>query len=172
MPEFDAATKKVHFEHLKSMIPEGCDNRRVKTQKRDLEEAWKMFGRGFITAVGDRCLMKGMMFGLLDYQLTAVGWMMSRECGRTSPYGGILADAPGLGKTVISLATIIGNPPHGEQDNEFCKATLVVVPNKDIAEQWHQEVLKHCGESWSAFAIKYSRKMNYPLVFIKQQLIV
>ncbi|KAJ4120127.1 hypothetical protein NW768_010411 [Fusarium equiseti] len=172
MPEFNAATKKVHFEHLKSMIPEGCDNRRVKTQKRDLEEAWKMFGRGFISAVGDRCLMKGMKFGLLDYQLTAVGWIMFRECGRTSPYGGILADAPGLGKTVISLATIIGNPPRGEDDDEFCKATLVVVPNKDIADQWYQEVSKHCEDIWTGFAIKYSRKMNYSLAFIKQQLIV
>jgi len=45
-----------------------------------------MFGLRNITAVGDRCLIKGMNFGPPDYQLTAVGRMMFRECGRTFPY--------------------------------------------------------------------------------------
>ncbi|KAL6912815.1 hypothetical protein FSST1_010575 [Fusarium sambucinum] len=172
MPEVHATTKKELLNHFKSSIPEGSDVRRVKTQARDLEEAWKMFGPRTITAAGDRCLMKGMNFGLLDYQLMALGWMMSREFGRTLPHGGILADAPGLGKTVTSLATIIGNPPYDDPDKTFCNATIIVVPNKDIVDQWYQEVRKHCQPPFSKWVMKYSRSRDTPLEQVEDQLIV
>ncbi|KAM0491618.1 hypothetical protein ACHAP8_010539 [Fusarium lateritium] len=172
MPKGNATTQKELFSHYKKSIPEGSDVRRVKTQERDLKEAWKMFGPKTITAAGDRCLMKGMQFGLLDYQLTAVGWMMSRECGRTLPYGGILADAPGLGKTVTGLAAIIGNPPDIDPDKTFCKATLVVVPNKDIADQWLSEVKRHCLSPYSDWVTKYTAGSDTTLAQLKEQLII
>ncbi|OBS20746.1 hypothetical protein FPOA_07086 [Fusarium poae] len=172
MPKGNATTQKELFSHYKKSIPEGSDVRRNSTQQRDLKEAWKMFGPKTITAAGDRCLMKGMQFGLLDYQLMAVGWMMSRECGRTLPYGGILADAPGLGKTVTSLAAIIGNPPDIDPDKTFCKATLIVVPNKDIADQWHQEVEKHCRPPYSDWVLKYRPGGGMTLAQLKEQLII
>ncbi|KAH6965198.1 SNF2 family N-terminal domain-containing protein [Fusarium venenatum] len=172
MPGVHATTKKELLDHFKSSIPEGSDVRRVKTQARDLEEAWKMFGPRTITAAGDRCFMKGMNFGLLDYQLMALGWMMSREFGRTLLHGGILADAPGLGKAVTSLATIIGNPPDDDPDNTFCNATIIVVPNKDIVDQWYQEVRKHCQPPFSKWVMKYSRSRDTPLEQVEDQLIV
>lgn len=172
MPGVNATTKKELMDHFKNSIPEGCDNRHTKTQRRDLEEAWKMFGFKSITAVGDRCLMKDMKFGLLDYQLVAVRYWMFRELGRTVPHGGILADAPGLGKTVISLAAIVGNPPYGELDKAFAKTTIVVVPNKDIVEQWYQEVMKHLQDPYSSYVLRYARSLGFTLAQIKSNWIV
>ncbi|KAJ4265071.1 hypothetical protein NW762_005315 [Fusarium torreyae] len=172
MASFRATTKKDQWKHLKESIPEGCDTRRVKTQAKDLNDASKMFGRGKVKAVDSTWLLDGMNYPLLDYQLAAVGWMMSRENGRTAPYGGILADAPGLGKTVISLAAIIGNPPYGKEDEDFCQATLVVVPNKDIAWQWYEEVKKHCKDPLSTWVIVWSRSLNLPIGQLKGQWVV
>ncbi|KAM0336918.1 hypothetical protein ACHAPQ_003652 [Fusarium lateritium] len=172
MATFQANTKKDQWRHLKRGIPEGSDLRRVKTQAKDLDEASKMFGFGKIKAIDSVWLLDGMKNGLLDYQLSAVGWMMSRECGRIGPTGGILADAPGLGKTVISLASIIGNPPRGPEDEEFCQATLIGVPNKDIAIQWRDETRKHCKAEYADRVIIWSQSMDIPVALLKSQWII
>lgn len=172
MASFQASTKKDQWQQLKRSIPEGSDLRRVHTQAKDLDEATKMFGRGKIKAKDSTWLMNGMNWPLLDYQLAAVGWMMNRECGRSGPSGGILADAPGLGKTVISLATIIGNPPCGPEDKEFCQATLIGVPNKDIAIQWRDEVRKHCKEEYADSVIIWSQSMDISIATLKTQWIM
>ncbi|KAF4968649.1 hypothetical protein FSARC_3988 [Fusarium sarcochroum] len=172
MASFQATTKKDQWKHLKESIPEGCDIRRVNTQAKDLDDASKMFGRRKVKAVDSTWLLNGMNYPLLDYQLAAVGWIMSRENGRTAPYGGILADAPGLGKTVISLAAIIGNPPYGQEDKDYCQATLVVVPNKDIANQWHDEVKKHCKDPLATWVLVWSQSKDIPMGQLKSQWIV
>jgi SNF2 family DNA or RNA helicase len=172
MASFQASTKKDQWQQLKRSIPEGSDLRRVNTQSKDLDEATKMFGRGKIKAKDSTWLMDGMNWPLLDYQLAAVGWMMSRECGRSGPSGGILADAPGLGKTVISLASIIGKPPRGPEDDEFCQATLIGVPNRDIAIQWKDEVKKHCKKEYADSVIIWSQSLDISMATLKKQWIM
>ena len=61
---------------------------------------------------------------LTDYQIEGVKWLISREFDRNP--GGILADDPGLGKTLQMLSLIYINKK---------EKTLIVVP-KSILTQW------------------------------------
>ena len=58
------------------------------------------------------------------YQEEGVNWMIRRERSRR-PYG-LLCDEPGLGKTIQTIATFIGNPK---------KRTLLAVPTC-VLKQW------------------------------------
>ncbi|KAK1447273.1 SNF2 family domain-containing protein [Colletotrichum melonis] len=122
----------------------GNDNRHSATQKRDLKEALRFLGRGMVRAVGETDYhLRGMKSNLRDCQLTAVVWMVKRENAETHPYGGVLADAPGMGKTVVSLACVTGNPPDDEDRREWSGATLIILPNQTVAEQWGEEIQNH-----------------------------
>lgn len=59
-------------------------------------------------------LLKGMKqtTRLTEVQLPAVAWMVKREHSIASPCGGILCDDTGMGKTIMTLALIVGNPQH------------------------------------------------------------
>ncbi|BCS05336.1 DEAD/DEAH box helicase [Aspergillus luchuensis] len=67
------------------------------------------------------------------------------------PLGGILADTMGLGKTVTTLSTILSTLDHSEEwvkkrtnsqvsGTKGAKATLIVVPNEALMEQWLDEI--------------------------------
>ncbi|KAL7961250.1 SNF2 family N-terminal domain-containing protein [Trichoderma compactum] len=129
---------------MKSQIPQNCDTRRKNTQNQDLHEAASLFGYKRVKAVNGRWRLEGMETGLDSYQLTAVAWMVKRELARAKPFGGLQADAPGMGKTVMSLACIVGNQADDEDREKFGNATLVVVPNKTFGKQWEEEAQKHC----------------------------
>lgn len=47
--------------------------------------------------------MKGMKSSLSHYQMLGVSFMRERETAGIAPAGGILADAMGLGKTVMQI---------------------------------------------------------------------
>lgn len=134
-----ASTHADQMAQLKASIPQDCDTRRKNTQKQDLKEAIKVFGCRRIEAVDGDWRLKGMKTAMRCHQITAVAWMVKRELARMEPFGGILADAMGMGKTVMSLACILGNPPDDEHIERFCRATLVVVPSKTVALQWEAE---------------------------------
>lgn len=72
--------------------------------------------------------------------------MVSRELSATPPYGGLLADSMGLGKTVQTLACMIANPPRDEDKKRKTKATLIVVPSAVIL-QWMEEIRNHAEAS-------------------------
>lgn len=135
---------KTHAEQIAKMmagVPEGYDTRRRKTQKQDLQEAIKLFGYKRVEAINGDWKLKGMTTPMRNHQITAVAWMMKRELARMEPFGGILADGMGIGKTIMSLACIVGNQADTQHLKEFCNATLVVVPNKTIALQWEGEAM-------------------------------
>ncbi|PON22238.1 hypothetical protein TGAM01_v208919 [Trichoderma gamsii] len=135
----EAKTHADQMAQIMAGIPENCDIRRKTTQKKDLQEAKSIFGYKRIEADNGNWKLKGMQASLRSHQLTAVAWMLKRELARDKPFGGILADTMGMGKTVMSLACILGNPADDEHIAKFCKATLVVVPSKEIALQWEAE---------------------------------
>ena len=68
---------------------------------------------------------------LKGYQVNGVEWMISRESD-TNLRGGILADDPGLGKTIQTISTLISN---------VLKKTLIIVPTS-IISQWKNSIEK------------------------------
>jgi SNF2 family DNA or RNA helicase len=68
----------------------------------------------------------------LAHQETAIRWMCGREAAG-DPNGGILADEPGMGKTVMTIGLMLSRP---------CK-TLIVCP-KSVATQWVEEISRFC----------------------------
>ncbi|KAL6796687.1 P-loop containing nucleoside triphosphate hydrolase protein [Trichoderma sp. SZMC 28012] len=130
---------KLKIAQLKAQIPQNFDTRRRNTQSQDLHEAASLFGYKRVEADDGRWKLKGMEASLEGHQLTVAAWMVKRELAREKPFGGLLADAPGMGKTVMSLACIVGNQADDEHLKNFCNATLVVVRNKTDGKQWERE---------------------------------
>ena len=58
--------------------------------------------------------LKGMKSSLLHHQIQGAAWMRERETQDVQPLGGLQADAMGLGKTVMTIAAMISNPPAPE----------------------------------------------------------
>ncbi|KAM0521908.1 hypothetical protein ACHAPE_002472 [Trichoderma viride] len=175
LPPVQPIKAKTHADQMYQVIaniPENCDNRRSSTQKKDLEEAKKIFGYKRVEADDGKWKIKGMQTSIHHHQLTAVAWMVKRELARTNPYGGILADAMVMGKTVMSLACIIGNPADDEHIAKYCKTTLVIVPSKDIAIQWEEEAQKHWSEPHNHMTFVYDGRRNSVEQWCKRKLIV
>ena len=77
----------------------------------------------------DVCLKGEHRF--LTHQVTGVDWMISRELD-PKVRGGILADEPGMGKTIMTIGLMLALPQ---------KRTLIVAP-KSVVHQWYMEVRK------------------------------
>ena len=60
---------------------------------------------------------------LKHYQILGTAFMRRRETGSDRPRGGIMADAMGLGKTLMSLANIVNGKPKGKGK---LRTTLIV----------------------------------------------
>lgn len=84
---------------------------------------------------------------LLEHQLDGLSSMQEREevsCCGDSSYGGILADEPGLGKSLTTLALIASSySPAGTLPNFVSdKSTLVIVPTSLLAS-WQEQIKTH-----------------------------
>ncbi|KAH7324671.1 SNF2 family N-terminal domain-containing protein [Stachybotrys elegans] len=167
-------TRKEIMERIMKNAPEGHDNRRSTGQRRDLDEAATIFGYKKVKneTAPDGTLawtLKGMNCFLKSHQLVAASWMvqseLAREFAQEPPFGGILADVMGLGKTVVSIACAIGNPPDETLEKGYSTATLIVVPNQTTAEQWRGEIQRFGTGKFAAVAIyrggKDSRRQDY-----------
>lgn len=87
-------------------------------------------------------LIKGMTSTLYHHQLLGTHWMVSRELSSVAPFGGLLADGMGLGKTIETLACMVGHPPSINDKKRGIVATLIVVPSSVIS-QWKDEIGAH-----------------------------
>lgn len=68
---------------------------------------------------------------VVPHQTDGVRWAMQRE-DRRDPRGGILADEPGMGKTIMTLALVLG-------DERPTDRTLIFAP-KSVVPQWLSEI--------------------------------
>lgn len=148
MGAIQARTHGDQWKQIKQGFPDGYDSRRAKTQLKDFHQAVSSFGYKKVDALDGRWKLKGMTTGLLDYQIVVSAWMAKREAQELHPAGGLLADDMGMGKTITTLACIVGHPPEKEDRDEFSRATLVVVNNRQNAVQWSNEIEKHCDEKF------------------------
>ncbi len=101
------------------------------------------------------------------HQLLGADWMLERELGEVGPFGGLLADAMGLGKTLQTLATMVGNPPSKEDMRAKRKATLIVLPASAI-RQWMDEIEIHVDKGVFPKIIHYKAKKEIPLIFLQE----
>ncbi|QPH19046.1 hypothetical protein C2857_004193 [Epichloe festucae Fl1] len=158
MPEMSTYTHAEQFALISNSIPDGSDNRRTKTQKRDLKLAVKSFGYKALKALDGNWLHRDTETALYNYQVTATSWMMGKELSQAGPAGGIIADEMGMGKTLMSLACVVGNPPGDIDLKKFLQTTLIIVPNQAVANQWRQEATTHLNHRISARVTIYSAK--------------
>jgi SNF2 family DNA or RNA helicase len=72
--------------------------------------------------------------------------MLCQEFSPDGPYGGILADQMGLGKTVQVLAAMAVNQPSPEDIEAGRHQTLIIAPAR-VIDQWKREIERHCEPS-------------------------
>ena len=111
LPVITEKKKKDFMSSLIANIPLE-DQKQAKSDKNDILKASTLLGPRKVFPDGQGSwTFKGMRSSLFHYQLQGAGYMRSREAGEKGPYGGILADAMGLGKTVQMIATMLGTYP-------------------------------------------------------------
>ncbi|KAK0109738.1 hypothetical protein ONS95_002416 [Cadophora gregata] len=118
------------------------DLHRCKTDWSDLSKKSASFGYDRMQKHGDMWLLKGMETSIYNHQMMGSAWMIQRECSAEGPYGGIVADDMGSGKTVTTITTIVGNP---QDPGKPVKTTLVIVP-PGLRAQWWDELVTHAPE--------------------------
>jgi SNF2 family DNA or RNA helicase len=76
-----------------------------------------------------------------------------------------------LGKTVQTLACMVGNPPGEEDAKRKVKATLIVVP-ATVIDQWLDEIKLHTKQESFPKVMRYKSSANIPLCVLEDLNIV
>ncbi|KAK5160796.1 hypothetical protein LTS14_001809 [Recurvomyces mirabilis] len=141
------------------------DRKIASSDKRALDAAIRDFtGQASVKPAPDgNFSVKGMRATLKPYQVIGTAFMRRRENASDKPLGGIIADAMGLGKTVMMLANIVSTIGDLQSSSEQssseacaddfqvngrprgkakCRATLIVA-SPALVSQWYQEILRH-----------------------------
>ncbi|KAL8991057.1 MAG: hypothetical protein Q9169_007960 [Polycauliona sp. 2 TL-2023] len=154
-PIVSTRRKDQAFKDMLIDIPLG-DLRQARGDRHHILESSRVLGKyGLCRLANDgtnNWVLKGMSSTLYHYQVLGSAWMKLRETGDVAPYGGILADQMGLGKTLQILACMVANRPEPTDD---IQATLIVC-TASIAHQWEQEIQKHTQPDVFRTIIRYS----------------
>lgn len=84
---------------------------------------------------------------LLAHQIDGLSFMQEKEellQYRNDDYGGILADQPGLGKSLTALALVAGSTTTQSSINDLeeSQSTLIVVPTS-LLSSWQEQIKEH-----------------------------
>ncbi|CAJ2502150.1 Uu.00g050030.m01.CDS01 [Anthostomella pinea] len=121
----------------------------------------------------DGYIFDGMTTPLRGYQLVAVAMMLSRKRRQEGPHGGILADTPGLGKTLEAFALILANPPaKKEVQKQDGKTCLLVAPSQQHQEQLRQEIKKHTNSRYMGGVTQYNGKNTTDVIGLQRMSIM
>lgn len=152
LPTLNESNKQKYLKALLHSVPKD-DRPGVRGEKARLHRAALNFGHGAVTPTDLGWRIKGMKSQLLHHQLLGASFMRTRELGREQPFGGLLADEMGFGKTVMMIVTMVTNPP---QAGERHKSTLIVC-SPALLLQWKRELLTHASEHVFQRILIYSR---------------
>ncbi|KAJ4419918.1 hypothetical protein N0V85_000805 [Neurospora sp. IMI 360204] len=145
LPE-EARTVEGMEKHIRDVIEadDGLppqEKKRIAGDLKQLREARVAFGKKNYKQDGGTWKITGLRSRLHHYQFAGAGWMVNRERSGNVP-GGFQCDDTGLGKTVMTLACIAGNPPWDRDEDPTRGGTLIVVPASAVS-QWMEEIAKH-----------------------------
>lgn len=152
--------KDTQLQKLLRNIPHGSNRKAATSDKAKLLNASRSFGFARVKAEDGKWRVKGMKSTLYHHQLLGAQWMLSRELG-VAPFGGLLADAMGLGKTVQMLACMVGNLPQEDDLKRKKKATLIVAPSS-VVNQWMDEIRVHAESSVFPKVYRYTSQSMVP----------
>lgn len=141
-----ANRSKKNLHRIKEAMPADYDIRRTNTQAADLRMSADSFGYKTFNDSDNTFYAPKMKTLLLGHQMTLAAWMVQRECMNSEPFGGVVADEMGMGKTIVSISCARANPLHRDERGKYAPTTLVILPNVTIALQWREEIRRHCGE--------------------------
>lgn len=170
VPEADPITathKGDQFQQIMKGLPKHADKRTISADKRRIDEATRSFGIGRCVAKDGKWLIKGMKTALYSHQVIGASWMLSREFCTEGPWGGILGDEMGMGKTLQALACIVSNQPTDDELEIHSPATLIVAPATSI-QQWIDETKKHTDSKHLGDVCQYKHIKKGPLAAWKQ----
>ncbi|KAI0550678.1 SNF2 family N-terminal domain-containing protein [Xylaria curta] len=165
LPQADpiiARTKVNQFQQIMKGLPKHVDEKSIKSDKKKLEKATRSFGYGNCVARDGKWLIRGMQTTLFNHQLVGVEWMLGREFCKEGPWGGILGDEMGMGKTLQALACIVSNRPSDDDLETYSKTTLIVAPATSI-EQWKEEIRKHTDKKYIGTVLHFKQSQDLEL---------
>ncbi|CAI7582283.1 unnamed protein product [Penicillium pancosmium] len=135
VPGFSSHVRKVALQEMVASIPTE-QQAEARSDKQRINEAIRQFNHKPKSDQQGLWKVKGLKTSLFHHQVLAVGWMRDRERSTTPPYGGLLCDVMGLGKTVTALANILDGR---REEDERRPPTLIVVPSQ-LVDHWMQQM--------------------------------
>ncbi|KAK2055396.1 SNF2 family domain-containing protein [Colletotrichum caudatum] len=137
-------SKKDRRKQIAAATSEGDSNRHLGSQKRDAQLGMTIWGLANVDCVNSSDYkLKGIKTPIRGWQLQAATRMVLRENSHGPPYGGILGDQMGMGKTLTSLVLTVGCPPQPQDIQAGYGGTLVVVPGPNVLEEWREAITRH-----------------------------
>ncbi|KAI2902263.1 hypothetical protein CBS11852_2213 [Aspergillus niger] len=140
IPELKNKDKMKALTHLVASLP-SADQQEAKSDKRSIIAATRNFTNVPRSDGKSGWRLKGLNTSLYHYQVLGAAFMRKRESSSERPFGGLLCDIMGFGKTIQALANIIDGKPSDPEDPN--KTTLIVVPSH-LVTHWKTQINKHC----------------------------
>ncbi|KAK5059947.1 hypothetical protein LTR84_009830 [Exophiala bonariae] len=152
IPMFTSKNKQKALQELIASIP-STESGSPNSDKNAVIEATKKFrGRGVVRSDGQGgWKLKGMRSSLYHHQLLGAGFLRDRENGNQRPFGGMVCDEMGFGKTIQMIANIVD----GKADAGAAEKTTLVVAPASLLNQWMMELEKHVAPGYLARIIRY-----------------
>ncbi|PYH38842.1 putative SNF2 family helicase [Aspergillus neoniger CBS 115656] len=140
IPELKNKDKMKALTQLVASLP-SADQQEAKTDKKSIIIATRKFTNIPRSDGKSGWRLKGMNTSLYHYQVLGAAFMRDRESRSQRPFGGLLCDIMGFGKTIQALANIIDGKPSDPDDP--IKTTLIIVPSH-LVTHWKTQINLHC----------------------------
>ena len=140
MPTFSAKDKSKALQELISSIPT-AERHMVASDKQAILDATRKFNGHGVVKSDERggWILKGMISSLFNHQVLGTGFLRDRENGSSKPFGGMVCDEMGFGKTITMLASILDGKAEPGNPNK----TTLIIATSSLVTQWIDEIEKH-----------------------------